>query len=362
MSNSKATVGSSAAEYILPDVPPRSTQKTKKKRDIYKVLKQPRKSRRYAGMQADDLHKILTINVVEFCQNLKLLAPSVTCLCGEVMIISVFKESADGYMWTCPKNKENEHCSVQCIRKGTWFENSELSIPEILWIAYMWVHEYSFVSMLHECDLASEILNGRCTSCKDSCRLILECKRDPIGGPDKLVEIFECKYKGWEEPKKPHKSYKKFKNEKWVFCALEHFSTNTIFLIVKNKKADTVCEIFDQYFLPGTTIFTHIWNAYRNLSSENFDFLTNEKSLTFHDTNTKSDMDTIEEFIRIAERPRPGLNFWNKFEYDAKFCESFYRKSLAFAKDAYVSYLKDIARLYAPLDRVIKEQPPELDE
>lgn len=362
MSNSKATVEDSTMEFILPDNPQRSTEKARKKRDIYKVLKQPRKSRKYSGMQADDFHNILTNNVFEFCQNLKLLASSVTCFCGEAMNLSVCENSAGGFQWTCRKKKENEQCSIQCIRKGTWFENSDLSIPEILWISYMWVHEYSFVSMLHECDQASQILSDWSTSCRDSCRLILECKRDPIGGLDKLVEIFECKFKSDEEFKKSNKGNKKYKNEKWVFCALEHFSTNTIFLIVKNKKSDTLCEIFDQFFLPETTIFSHIWNPYQDLSSEHFEYLTNEKSLTFHDTNTKTDMDTIEAFWSIAERPRPGLNFWNKYEYDSKFCETFYRKSLAFAPDAYIAYLKDIARIYVPLDRVIKNPPPELDE
>ncbi|GFS84145.1 hypothetical protein NPIL_69472 [Nephila pilipes] len=226
----------------------------------------------------------------------------------------------------------------------------------------MWVHEYSLVSMLHECDQPSELLSDWSTSCRDSCRLILECKRDPIGGHDKLVEIFECKFKTNEEFRKPNKSNKTYKNERWVFCALEQFSTNTIFLIVKNKKSDTLYEIFDQFFLPGTTIFSHIWNAYVDLSRENFEYLTNEKSLTFHDTNTKTDMDTIEAFWTIAKRPRPGLNYWNKYEYDSKFCEFFYRKSLVFAKDAYLAFLKDIARIYIPLDRVIKVSPPELDE
>lgn len=309
--------------------------------------------RKYAGMKANELRAILSSDAIQFCQDLKLIATSVTCYCGDQAILVGRRETNDGCFWSCRKTKL--HYGRMSIRKGSWFENSRLTIPDILWIAYMWIYEYSFISMLHECSQSDQTLTDWCCKFQDSCQVILECKSDPIGGSDKLVEIFEGRFKDYRLSKKASRVSKKDSSNQWVFCAIEQFSTNSIFLIVQDKNSDTLREVFDKYILPGTTVFSNVWNAYKDLSSESFDYLTNEKLLTFHDSYTKTDLDTFDTFQTITQRTCLHYNDWNKFEYDVTFCEYMYRRSLSFAPDAYLAFLNDMAKIYKPFDRIIQK-------
>ncbi|GIY72813.1 DDE_Tnp_IS1595 domain-containing protein [Caerostris darwini] len=297
------------------------------------------------SIKAFELHKLLTENFIQFCQDLKLITSSAMCYCGEPMYFAPRMERSDLYQWRCKKRKL--HNSKLSIRAGTWFENAKISIKEILWLCYMWVYKYSLNSMLHECDHTHHTLLEWCTNCQNACQKILENKRNPIGGSDKLVEFFSCIYE----------SKKKSNKQKWVMCILEQFSTNIICLVVPNKESNTLREVFDNYILPGTTVFGRVWDPLRDLSNHDFEYLTVDKEITFHDSVTRKDMDTIDKFRKIVERPRPGENYyWNNLEYGPEFCEYMYRKALSFAPDAYITFLKDLAMIYKPREVAQKKK------
>ncbi|GIY26932.1 DDE_Tnp_IS1595 domain-containing protein [Caerostris extrusa] len=213
-------------EYMLSDYP--EGMPSLKKQKVTIASKENKK--KYLGMKAFQLHNILKENFIKFCQDLKLIATSAMCYCGEPMAFVPRMESSDGYQWYCRQKKL--HNSRFSIRAGTWFEKSHISIKEILWICYMWVHEYSLISMSHECEHSTQTVMDWCSSCRDACQIILENKRNPIGGSDKLVEFFSCIYQNEKK--------KKSKSQKWVMCAIEQFSTNIICLVVPNKESNTL--------------------------------------------------------------------------------------------------------------------------
>ncbi|GIY92642.1 putative isxo2-like transposase domain protein [Caerostris extrusa] len=302
------------------------------------------KNKNYVCLKAFELHTLLTENLIEFCQELKLIASSVMCYCGEPMAFAPRMERSDGYQWRCKKRKL--HNIKFSIRAGTWFGKSKISIREILWICYMWVYEYSISSMLHECEHTKQTLVEWCSNCQNACQKILENKRNLIGGSDKLVEFFSCIYQNEKESN----------SQKWVMCAIEQFSTNVICLVVPNKESNTLLEIFDHYILPGTTVFGQIWDSLRDLSHHDFEYLTVDKEITFHDSVTRKDMDTIDKFRRIVNTSRTGTNHWNNVEYGPELCEYMYRKALSFAPDAYITFLKDLAMIYKPREVVQKKK------
>ncbi|GIX95701.1 DDE_Tnp_IS1595 domain-containing protein [Caerostris extrusa] len=326
-----------------------SVEEPSKKQKLDYLHNPPKKSNNASsGMKAFQLQDILKKCPIQFCQHLELIASSVTCYCGQPMNLAFRSGMSDGFQWCCKHKKT--HCSTLSIRKGTWFENSRLAISDILWIAYMWVYQYSYSSMIHETDQTSHTLLQWNLCCQETCKLILESKKNPIGGSDKIVEIFE--YIVQDERKSKKQNDKKENNKKRKFCALQHFSTNLICFTLENANSDAVCEILDEYILSGTTVFGNAWNSFVDLNSVDFEYFTMEKEITFYDFVTKTEIDTIEKFWEIARRQSPGLNV----ESGPKFYEKFYRKSLSFATDPFITFLKDTAMTCKPQKETYRKE------
>ncbi|GFS84268.1 hypothetical protein NPIL_518061, partial [Nephila pilipes] len=59
------------------------------------------------------------------------------------------KGTQDGYIWECRKRGESAH-SRRSLRKNYWFEESNLSIIEILLMINMWVQKANHVFIAFE--------------------------------------------------------------------------------------------------------------------------------------------------------------------------------------------------------------------
>ncbi|KAG8181485.1 hypothetical protein JTE90_016572 [Oedothorax gibbosus] len=299
---------------------------------------------KYHGMQATTLRSLLSENLIGFLQEHNLIARAVECHCGKQMKLQTYKK-VDGCQWICQHPKKNEKGKMT-IRKGTFFYNSRLKIEDILMLSYMWVHEYSQISMMHESRVAPDTLTHWITRCQDVCQAALEYKNDPLGGEDRSVEVYESKFKNG-------------KDDKWAFCALEQFTTKSILIIVHDKSSKSIVQIFDKYFLPGTVVVSQIWCAMKNLKKDDFEYLTEEKSLTFYDQVTRQEMKEHEDFKQVTRRPYPGANKYNKMDYGTFFFERMYRKSLQYAPDAFLAFLEDVSVIYAPCIKNVKNSNSE---
>lgn len=296
---------------------------------------------KYHGMQATTLRFLLSENIIGFLQEHNLIARAVECYCGKQMKLQTYKKG-DGWQWSCSHPKKNERGKMT-LRRGTFFSKSGKTFEDILMLCYMWVHEYSQISMMHEAGVAPDTLTHWINRCQEVCQAVLECKNDPLGGEEKSVEIYECMFKDSNE-------------EKWAFCGLEQYSTKSILIIVHDKCSKSVLEIFDKYFLPGTVVVSPVWCAMKNLTAEDFEYLTGDKSLTFYDQVTKTEMKEHAEFKKVTRRPPTGLNKWNKQVrfYGPSFFERMYRKSLGYAPDAFLAFLKDVSVIYPPCTKYVK--------
>ena len=80
---------------------------------------------------------------IEWCQNKCLLGKEYFCpKCFQPMdlVISTSKNvSSDAVVWRCRRRiMKVRHQVERSIRKGTWFENSNLTLEEILKLTYLW--------------------------------------------------------------------------------------------------------------------------------------------------------------------------------------------------------------------------------
>nr|AII97832.1 BLTX460 [Nephila pilipes] len=73
---------------------------TKKRKESHPHIPSVDK-RKYGGMKAQELRSILSSDIITFCQDLKLLATSVTCFCGDEATLVNRRETNDGCFWSC---------------------------------------------------------------------------------------------------------------------------------------------------------------------------------------------------------------------------------------------------------------------
>ncbi|KAG8181481.1 hypothetical protein JTE90_016568 [Oedothorax gibbosus] len=301
-----------------------------------------KKDKGLKGMKATELHAVLKKDPVAFCQEVGLLAKCVKCFCNADMRLEPLTTKK---WWIC---KKNGHTKSQAIKRGTWFENSRTPFSDILFIMYMWLYRYPTGLMMHESNNTPKVIIGWNKKCLEACQLIMEMRNDPLGGEGKFVEVFDCTFKDKE-------------SGNWGFCALEQKSTKCLYAKIEDKTSTSIVQLLGNYILPGTTIISLFWAAYKNLSEQDFNYLIKEKRITFYHSTTKTKMDTYEEFVKGVNKHQPLTHIVNN-EFDGGFLEKMYRKSLACAPDAYIAFLKDVSMVHKPVDVVIMTEDKHSDE
>ncbi|KAG8181482.1 hypothetical protein JTE90_016569 [Oedothorax gibbosus] len=310
-----------------------------------------KKKRFQKGPKSYEVREILKADPFKFCQDLGLIAKSVTCYCNAEMkwTNKTDKNCKDPFVWRCRKNK---HCSKMTIRKNTFFEKSNTELTEILWIIYMWVYDYSMASMLHETDISHQTVLQLSYACDRVCQDILEFKTGSVGGEQKSVEIFECSLK--EELSDG--------SESWVFGALELGSTKSLLVIMPDKSPETILKMLDREVISGSTLVSYNWSAFKNLTADNFHYLKKDRLLNLFNMWTKSDIETFRDFQFAVNQPMAGTYFWHKAVYEESFFKKVYRRSLFNAPDAFTTFLKDIAMVHKPCDKIPKPADKTTDQ
>ena len=68
-------------------------------------------------------------------------------VCGENMELVECTDRLDGYKWECRKRVNNK--STVSIRKGSWFEQSNLTLEEIFKFTDWWSEQEQIKKQLH---------------------------------------------------------------------------------------------------------------------------------------------------------------------------------------------------------------------
>ncbi|GIY94855.1 hypothetical protein CEXT_439581 [Caerostris extrusa] len=139
-------------ESAVPDLPGSSMHK--RQRNGARI---PNKKRRlYSGMKGNQLCYFLSKEHIKFSQENKLIASSVSCFCGEPMVLKPDSDNMDGFLWCCPQTAS--HKTNLSVRKGSWFENLNYLYRTDYGLHICGFYNYSNFSMVHECNCSEEVL------------------------------------------------------------------------------------------------------------------------------------------------------------------------------------------------------------
>ena len=243
-------------------------------------------------MSIIDLGKITGDNdcTLKFLRSKQLLRNGVLCSNCNLWMNQISDNSkADGYFWRCNFCK-----STKGVRQGSFFESQKLRLPVLLTILYLFANGISGSQ-------ASSMLESECHSnsvydwynlYRDlMSRSLLEIPVQ-LGGIGKIVEIDESK---WGRKRKYHVG-RGTAYSQWIFGLIERGTGRVVLLTVRSRKADELIPKIIRAVLPGTTIFSDEWAAYRSLPQHGFTHQTVNHSQNFEDPLTGVHTQTIEGF------------------------------------------------------------------
>ena len=174
----------------------------------------------------------------------------------------------------------NKNCKKQyiSIRDGSFFDNSNLSVEQVLLIVYVFSAKItSYEQIIHECQLSSESQLSKATVadwlsfCREVC-LETIARETPklIGGLGLTVEVDESKF-----GKRKYNKGRLVKGQ-WVIGGICR-ETGDIFLAVcpENKRdASTLIDIIERHVNKDSTVITDCWWAYDQLDEDGWHHLT----------------------------------------------------------------------------------------
>ncbi|XP_044746955.1 uncharacterized protein LOC123308396 [Coccinella septempunctata] len=203
------------------------------------------------------------LDAMKWCARRKLLKNTCDCdNCNIPMTCSLNSRVVlDGYQWICKLYK-----SQRSIRKNSFFENSELSLEQILVLVCGWAMEYpqDIISLEAQLGQGSKTVVDWYNFCREVCEVHFMQNEIVIGGlnedcTSKTVDIDESKF-----------FYKKYHQGRWVdghwvFGGIERESRKCFLVEVPDRTEATLAAIIERHILPGSIIVSDGWRAYGNI-------------------------------------------------------------------------------------------------
>ena len=212
--------------------------------------------------------------------------------CRKNMRIVKDASKRDNYKYKCPK------ClTTQSIRKGSFFENSRLTIEEILCVTFCWAAKLSVQSTAIMATVGKNSVSQWFQFLREKCsEALLQADDYEFGGPGVVVQIDESlvakrKYHVGREV-----------NQQWVFGLYDTNTKRGHIELVDDRKAETLLPIIQKYVKPGSTIFSDQWAAYRDLQRLGYQHYTVNHSQNFVDPVTGTCTNAIEAYWSRVKR------------------------------------------------------------
>jgi len=256
------------------------------------------------------------------------------CVNG-LLVLRVDNTTRDGYGWRCT----NRRCTHKVsFRKHSFFSGSQLSLATVVEIIYYWTYRYPQEIVLHETGLSSRTVSNFYHLFREVFSVILEEQSKPVGGPGVVIEIDEWKF----EKRKLNKG--RPVDGLCMFGGIERDSDppKCFVVPVEDHTASSLIPLIKQWILPGTTVLSDGWKAYKTLQAEELFHQTGNHSLNFvtlsgtHTNNIKSHWHSLKRYL-----PRT-----QKASYFVEYCIR--RKTIDVAPDKFISVLHLLGSVYNP--------------
>ena len=214
---------------------------------------------------------------IQFLKDVSLIHSKVPCnACGREMKWCADPTSKDGFRWRCRRKVAEAKCSQsQGIRHGSWFQQSNLTFQEVLYLTYDIVCRVPAHQIRREYAFSSKTIADWGMFCRETMLMYVEGCSEKIGFPNKTVEIDESMF-GRRKYNRGHPV-----KGQWVFGGVERESGRTFLVPVPNRTADTLVTIIDAWIEPGTTVISDCWAAYRDLAARGYTHRTVNQTISF---------------------------------------------------------------------------------
>lgn len=174
--------------------------------------------------------------IMQWCMDEGLIAKSrLCCQCDQPMKLVKCEDRSDKYKWECRKTVNGKRHKVEVsIRKGSWFEKSNMTLEEVLKFTYWWSRDLRQEEIRHELNIATHTAVDWDSFCRETCEVTLMERKDSIGGPEKIVQIDESKF----GKRKYHRGHRV--EVQWVFGGIEE-ETRSFMVTVEKRTRQLYC-------------------------------------------------------------------------------------------------------------------------
>ncbi|GFX83280.1 putative transposase-like protein [Trichonephila clavipes] len=136
------------------------------------------------------------------------------------------------------------------VRQNNWFEESKLSMLEILKLTNMWVRKANRDFISFELNITKKTAIDWMSFCREICMEMCVYESSILGGPDLIVELDE----GMFGKRKYNRS--KRVNGTRVFGGIEKSSNKCFFNVVQDRLKDILLQSIKSNIREGTTVIS----------------------------------------------------------------------------------------------------------
>ena len=197
---------------------------------------------------------------IQWLMDERLIAKERLCpMCDERMTLTRCSDRSDLFKWECRKQEKGKrHKAEISIRKSSWFEESKLTLEEIVKLTYWWCQDLNQSQIKHELGLAESTGVDWGSFCREVCEITMFENSEKLG-EGKIVQIDDSKF----GKRKYHRGH--HVKGQWVFGGIEQDSRKSFLVAVEKRDEGTLLPIIEKWISPGTTIVCDCWKAYTNL-------------------------------------------------------------------------------------------------
>ena len=182
----------------------------------------------------------------------------------------------DGIRMTC----RDQNCRRDLsIRTGSFFADGtklQLLLMQILELMYAYSYERASVkNLMRECLIASEAVVNWRNYVRDIYAEYFVRHPVRIGGPGHIVEIDESAF-----VRRKH-NVGRVVNTQWVFGGLDNNTKEGFLVAVDQRDAATLLPILQDFVVPGSTVVSDLWAAYRTVNNLGYQHLTVNHRVNF---------------------------------------------------------------------------------
>ena len=250
----------------------------------------------------------------------------------------------DGYTWRC------KSCSKKAaLRQASFFSNQKLTLRHYISVLYLFCNDVSgnsAVKMLCPGDMERKSVYTWYNLYRDLMSRELVENPVQLGGPGEIVEVDESK---WSKAHKHHRGDNPGRDGPWVFGLIQRSNSKVAVFIVDRRTREELIPHIQNIVLPGTTIHTDDWRAYRILSTLGYQHRVVVHKDNFVDPLTGVHTQTIEGFWGNSKSPFKSMRGVVQDQLPAHLDEVVFRWNKK-GQDLFQMMLTLMAQHYNPRD------------